>query len=440
MVNLETLKSNNCKCGHRHDVSIKNIIIRKNALEDIPLLLKSLTEQRKIYLISDKNTFKAAGRYLATILQEKGYLVSQIILTGDKIKPDTEQLFKILKEVKNDGYLIACGSGTINDLVKYLAHKFNNHYLVVGTAPSMDGYTSSVSPIIFRGIKNTYESTAPEAVVMDLNILREAPWQLMLAGIGDLLGKATSLLDWKMSHILFNEYFCERIFAIIEAQLANLINLFDRLMERDYDSVKVLIEGLINSGLGMELVGNSRPASGSEHHIAHYIDMCSMLYNKKAPLHGSQVGLGVFFTSSFYLRLKDVNFKEIKIINDKDERVERIKKAYGSKSTAILSNLDKRWKKETLTLKVLEEKEDLIKEMVYEFTPYLEGIKTIIGKTGLLQTEEVKQLYFNGWLEGGLRYGFEYRPRFTITALLYQTGLLDKWVDDMISGYPLLFV
>jgi glycerol-1-phosphate dehydrogenase [NAD(P)+] len=431
MENIESLKISNCECGRQHDISVKNIIIEENALEKVPRLLASLTAKRKVYIIGDQNTFKAAGNKLTEILKEADYAVNKIILKGDKVKPDTERLFEILEKVKNDGYFIACGSGSINDLVKYLCHKFNNCYLVVGTAPSMDGYASSVSVLTVRGIKNTYGVTAPEAVVMDLDILTSAPWEMIMAGIGDLLGKVTSLLDWRMGHVLFGEYFCNEIFTLIESQLTSLINLADRLLERDYEAIKSLIKGLIYSGLAMELAGNSRPASGSEHHVAHFIDMCGLLNNQEVPLHGIQVGLGVYYTSRFYLRLKEMDLGAIEINHLKSERIKRIKKEYGCYSEKILENLEERWERELLTRELLVEKEAEIKGMIEDFLPFLEKIKDIIQKSGLLDMEKVRELYENSWLEKGLRYGFEYRPRYTVSTLLYQAGLLDQWVNDL---------
>src|SRR5690554_4095351 len=234
--------SKGCVCGRKHRIDIKEIVIEDKALNRVPDLLNSLTQRKKIYLIADTNTYRAAGNHLYNILEKEGYMVKPIVLKGERVKPDTDYLYKILDEVANDGYLIACGSGSINDMVKYLAFKFNHRYMVVGTAPSMDGYSSVVSVLTVQGYKTTYEVKSPEAVVLDLDILSNAPWEMIQAGAGDLLGKVTSLLDWKMSHLLFGEYFCEEIFSLIEAQLAELFPLAGKLKNRDQQSIKALTE------------------------------------------------------------------------------------------------------------------------------------------------------------------------------------------------------
>src|SRR5690554_2990359 len=165
-----------------------------------------------------------------------------------------------------------------------------------------------------------------------------------------------------MSHLLFGEYFCEEIFSLMEAQLAELFPLAGKLKNRDQQSIKALAEGLIYSGLAMQMAGNSRPASGSEHHVSHFLEMTGLVHKKRVPLHGNQVGLGVYYTSRLYLGLLDLNFKELEIGKSKEDRIKRIKRVYGDYSKPILENLENRLKIEKLSKKLLIEKEETIKK------------------------------------------------------------------------------
>ena len=65
--------------------------------------------------------------------------------------------------------------------------------------------------------------------------------------------------------------------------------------------IKVLIEGLILSGLAISMIGNSRPASGAEHHISHFLET-KILNNTNIPhyFHGETVALGTYIMMNMY--------------------------------------------------------------------------------------------------------------------------------------------
>ena len=60
--------------------------------------------------------------------------------------------------------------------------------------------------------------------------------------------------------------------------------------------LSALTEALIYSGAAMMIVGSSRPASGSEHLISHYLDMNS----EKRLRHGIQCALGAVAMAAYH--------------------------------------------------------------------------------------------------------------------------------------------
>jgi glycerol-1-phosphate dehydrogenase [NAD(P)+] len=411
---------------------IKEIVIKKGALKEIPELLTRLTDEKRIYLIVDHNTFEAAGKELAEILK-KDYQVKPVFLDGEVPVPDPDSIFTILEGIDSKGYILACGSGTINDLCKFISYKLNRPYTIVATAPSMDGYSSSVAPLTVQGIKKTYQAVSPEAIIADLDILQESPWELIQAGFGDLLGKATSLLDWQLGRILFNEYYSSKAVDLVKDSLVKIIKPGHRLKERDIETIEVLSQGLIDSGLAMLMVGNSRPASGSEHHISHFLEMYGLMYNQKLPTHGIKVGLATYFTSVFYLRLKELDFSLLKINDDREERARRIKEDYLERAEPVLNVLTRR--KEVLTTARLREKEREIKEVIGDYSEYLLEIKDLLNDSGILEREDIRSLR-KSWLLKALQSGFEIRERYTVTTLLKQLGLLDSWSNELLADWP----
>ncbi|AGB41677.1 glycerol dehydrogenase-like oxidoreductase [Halobacteroides halobius DSM 5150] len=424
-----------CDCGREHKVPIKEVIIEDNALKKVPNLIDKLTDEDKIFLVGDQNTFAVAGNQLVDILEASDYEVEIITLREggkDHVIPDPKALFAILEKIDNQGYIIACGSGVINDLTAFVSAKLDRPYTVVATAPSMDGYASSVSSLTIDGVKKTYVTTPPEAIIADLDILKEAPWEMIQSGFGDLLGKMTSLLDWKLSRILFNEYYCSRAVNLVEEELENIIQIGGKLQDRTEESIATLTKGLISSGLAMLMVGSSRPASGSEHHISHFLDMYSALHNVKVPTHGIKVALGTYFSSAFYSRLYKLDFTDLSIDYNKEERINRINKGYQENAPKILKLLTARWAKDRLDIGQLENKEKEIKAMIDQVYHNLTKIPDLLLKVGILERKDINELN-KDWIEAAIRYGFEIRNRYTVTTLLSQIGYLDQWAKELVE-------
>ncbi|HMA59511.1 MAG TPA: sn-glycerol-1-phosphate dehydrogenase [Halanaerobiales bacterium] len=423
-----------CSCGKEHHINIKEIIVGRDILNNIPKTLPALTDKKKVLLVSDNNTYQAAGEKASRILKEAGFKVNNLILTGNQVKPNPTNLFKIIREYTEDQYIIACGSGSINDLTGYASYKMGEPYSVLATAPSMDGYASSVASITAEGVKQTYNTAPAEAIFADIEVLRKAPLDLILAGYGDLLGKTTSLLDWKLADILFNEYYCEKAVSIVKNELKNIIQLLKKGNIRAAENIETLIKGLIYSGIAMLMVDSSRPASGSEHHISHYLEMFGEKENIDLPYHGIKVGIGTLFTTSFYLKLKKLDFSKLEIRLNKDKREEEIKKIYGDRAQPILDNLYERWNKESITKDEIKNKEYDIKNLIDHNIEIIKKARKILTENNFLQADKTENIS-KKLLKNAIRYGFEIRTRYTVTTFLNQVEKLDEFVDALLEYY-----
>ena len=421
-----------CSCGREHKINIKNISVGKNVLNKIPKIINSLTDKKDILLISDQNTYAAAGKQAKSILENNNFQVNELILTGEKVKPNPTNLFKIIKESREKDYLLACGSGTINDLTGFASYKMGKPYSVIATAPSMDGYASSVSSITAEGVKQTYNTAPAEAIIADINVLKEAPFDLIQAGYGDLLGKTTSLMDWRLANILFNEYYCTKAVRTIEIELIKIINLANQGSIRSPESIEALIKGLIYSGIAMQMVGSSRPASGSEHHVSHFLEMFGDNSNYKMPRHGIKVGMATLFTTYFYHKLYKLDFEKIDLSLEKKKREKDIKNIYKDRSKQILKNLNERWEQEKITKEELLAKEKEIKDFIEEHLELIEKSREILSNQGYIFKEHINNLP-KDILRDALRFGFEIRARYTITTLLNQIDLLDSSINEVMA-------
>jgi glycerol-1-phosphate dehydrogenase [NAD(P)+] len=322
MVNI----SFECSCGKEHSVKIKKICISNNVTTDIINIL-SQYKSDKIFLMADNNTYLISGKNIEDKLKKEHLNLKQFVFqTRNHLIPDEKALGRLLIEIEEDTTLIiAVGSGTLNDLARILSYKLKIPYIIVGTAPSMDGYASSVSPLIIDGFKKTFEAIYPMAILADLKAMKKAPKEMITAGFGDIIGKYIALTDWKLSKTINNEFYCENVVNLINNAIEKCTYNIDGILNRETSSIQSLIEGLILSGIAIGLVGNSRPASGAEHILAHYWEMNFLANGKIAPLHGNLVGVGTVVVLKLYELIKkeaniviDIpNYETIKVLLDK---------------------------------------------------------------------------------------------------------------------------
>ena len=293
-----------CGCGKKHRIDIKHIYVGENVYNRILDVAKEILP-KEILLVSDNNTYKALGKCVENELTESGYKINNIILVsnGDLI-PDEKAIGRVLVEVNNETQLIvAVGSGSINDICRIISAKTHIPYVIMGTAPSMDGYASTVSPLIIDGAKVTYPGTNPYAIIADSNIMKDAPFEMICAGFGDILGKYTALSDWRLSNTIHNEYFCDTTEKLVRNAMYKCFENIEGAVKRDVKAIQYISEALILSGIAMTLSGNSRPASGAEHHLSHYWEIDKLSRKLEHPLHGNSVGVGTVISAWLYKKL-----------------------------------------------------------------------------------------------------------------------------------------
>ena len=315
-----------CSCSrgsHRAPLVIREI--SSGAIDSIPDMLK---QYKKIYVVADSNTYRVAGARVEEILKDKGMHFRTLVLDGEVVLPNVETLGKIVLFANDPGakadmfapselpdFILAVGSGTINDSCRLASFRLGLPYGIVCTAPSMDGYASAGTPFLHSGSKSTVQCTTPKYIIADLDVLKDAPFDMMLAGIGDMFGKYTGLIDWELARDYSGEYFCEKIAAdVLEATNKCLENGY-ALERRDKESVRNVMEGFLVTGLGMAYTGNSRPASGSEHIIAHAWELYDIENGFRPHLHGLEVceatRLVAFMYKILYSETKDTRLKQL---------------------------------------------------------------------------------------------------------------------------------
>ncbi len=305
-----------CSCGKKHIANIENIAVGKGVIEKVTDFLatqklrdgSTLTTEDKIFFVSDVNTHAVAGEKVEAMVKAAGYPTASYIFPYKSMHAEEQYANEIREAMPEDTkLLIAVGSGTINDLSRYVAFNAGIPYYIVATAPSMDGYTSNVSPLVHNNLKITYGAQCAEAIIGDTDILATAPDVMIAAGLGDVLGKYLAINDWKLSQIINDEYYCPEVGELVLYSVKKCVDTVPGLVKRDSDALQYLMESLVLIGIAMSYIGFSRPASASEHHISHFLEMKSIFQHEYGELHGTCVGMATCIVSDMYAKFLTMN-------------------------------------------------------------------------------------------------------------------------------------
>ncbi len=292
-----------CSCGRQHNTDIKQIYIGPAAAAKLAGLARELGGE--LLLVADSQTWPAAGAALQKYLRQENLVANELVLPGKPaLVADERAVFAILaKSSRKTCLMVAVGSGTINDLVRYVSYKLAVPYAIYATAPSMDGYASSVAALTVADMKQTMPAWGAAAILADPAILAASPAPMIAAGLGDILGKYTAVADWRLGQLVEGEYYCPRVAADILATAGRCLDMAGSLGEREPAAVSKVMAALLETGIAMSYVGNSRPASGSEHHLSHFWEMAYLNRGQAQLLHGTKVGLATLLMAALYQKL-----------------------------------------------------------------------------------------------------------------------------------------
>lgn len=306
-----------CSCGKVHNALLDDYIVGKGAIGEIASLMARYGATRP-YLIADRNTYQAAGKQVCKVLDAHNIPYSLYVFSQETIHPNEEAVGSAAMhyDVSCD-MVIGIGSGVINDIGKLISKLTKTPYIIVATAPSMDGYASATSSMDVDGLKTSVPSRCANVIVGDLDVLREAPVQMLISGLGDMLAKYVSICEWRISNLITGEYYCPTVAEYIRKALKKCVDHAEGLLNREEEAVRAVFEGLIIGGVAMNYAGLSRPASGVEHYFSHVWDMRALEFGMPASTHGIQCALGTLYALRIYEQVKkytpDVALAEQKV-------------------------------------------------------------------------------------------------------------------------------
>lgn len=402
-----------CGCGQTHSCAIAHIKLGSGVLEELPELTRAYGS---ILLVADGNTFPTCGDRVEALLGNR-LEATHIFRQEGLLVPNEEAVAALQARMtpKTD-LILGIGSGVIQDLCKYVSFQAGLPYQIIATAPSMDGYASKGAAMILGNMKVTAATHVPQVIWGELEILRNAPMELIQSGYGDILGKYSCLNDWKLSALVRGESFCQAVYDLVDTLLRQTVPLGPKLLARDADAVARLMEALVGVGIAMAYVGNSRPASGSEHHLSHFFEITGLLENSFYFIHGTDVAYSAVYTQR--LREQLLKLEQPRAgCHDPAHWQAQIRRIYGSAADGVVQLQQQLgWYRED-RLPVYREKWPQIRQILAQAP----ASQTLIGHLHSigLDMEAFDRAYGQAKIRDALLYGKDLKDRYSVLWLYY---------------------
>jgi glycerol-1-phosphate dehydrogenase [NAD(P)+] len=278
----------NPETGLRATVPYEKIVIRESLAGAEADLVAGLKLGDRHTVVVDANTWDAMGSRVAKAL---GTLGPVDVITLDSPHADIKTAADLQEKLSGSEAVIAVGSGTINDLCKFVTGNTGRRYAVFATAASMNGYTSTTASMTLEnGLKVSLPSHAPSGFFVDLSVSAAAPTYLSASGFADCLVRSVAQVDWWMSHRIIGTLYSKVPYLLQEEDEAQLNARTAGIAEGDVAANGYLYRVLTLCGLGISFTGMSNHGSMGEHQVSHYID-CFAGDKHPGSLHGQQVGV-----------------------------------------------------------------------------------------------------------------------------------------------------
>ncbi len=200
-----------------------------------------------------------------------------------------------IAEVPECDTVVGIGGGQAIDLAKYLAWKRGIRLVSIPTVLSVDAFVTPAA-----GIRRNHEveyvgKTSPDPLVVDYDLVRTAPPELNIAGVGDLLSIHTATFDWSLADQAGKSEFPFSHFDVNKARefLNDVLDLASEIRDCTDRGLQAIVDGYMCINTICLPAGHYRVEEGSEHYL--FYELEERL--KRPFVHGNIVGLGIYLLS-----------------------------------------------------------------------------------------------------------------------------------------------
>ncbi len=317
-----------CECGRDHELRTKLVVCEYGALKNFDKHMTDCGLSGFRTVIYDTNTYNLPSVIHVPADQE-------IVLNAEGLHSEKGMIEDMMKLfARKPDYIVTVGGGTLMDFARYCAYKLGIPFVAVPTIVSSDGFTADICSIIIDGQKKSIPMQAADAVICDMDIVSGAPKFLTIAGVQDILAKHVSIADWKIAHLVSGEYFCPKVCGMAQEALDIMTRCAQELAEGKEPDYEAMAYTQMLSGLTMQILSNSRAASGAEHLVAHLVEMKPKGFEHAHGMHGECVGVGTIMCAHAYHEYAKRGSIEVKPFRPLDEAW--VREEFGALAGGIL--------------------------------------------------------------------------------------------------------
>jgi len=297
---------------------IKHMLFESNAILRTTEILLSVGAEQKhpLVVVMDETQMARNGTdlkpdYIDRLVSE-GWQVQPCWLRPDEsgqVHTDMPHIEVVQRSLSAGCAVLSIGSGVVTDITKHGSFLFQQQtggkipFVVFQTANSVSAFTSNMSPTFVDGVKRTLDSRYPDALICDLETLRDAPMEMTVGGVGDMLAVFVSFPDWLLAHHLGMDETYSELAKMLVGPLADLLlDHAEGIRAGRLESVALLAKVIALGGLAMSLSHATTPMSGFEHVMSHVLDLQAEMEHVPLAVHGSQVALASMAGAEMYRR------------------------------------------------------------------------------------------------------------------------------------------
>ena len=302
-----------CACGRDHELRTKLVVCERGALKRFDKYMEDAGLSGFRTVIYDTNTYNLPSITRVHADQE-------IVLEAAGLHSEKGLIEDCMtKFVRKPDYVVVVGGGTLMDFGRYSAWKLGIPFVAIPTIVSSDGFTADICSIIIDGQKKSIPMQAADAVICDIDVVAGAPRFLTIAGVQDIMAKVISIADWKIASLVSGVYFCQKVCDMAQEALDRMTKCAYDLKDGKEPDIETMAYTQMLSGLTMQILSNSRAASGAEHLVAHLVEMKPRGFENAHGLHGECVGVGTLLVAEAYHKLAERESIEVKPFRPLDE-------------------------------------------------------------------------------------------------------------------------
>lgn len=302
-----------CECGRDHELRTKLVVCEHGALKNFDKYMEDAGLSGFRTVIYDTNTYNLPS--ITHVAADQEIVLEAVGLHSEKgLIEDC-----MTKFVRTPDYVVVVGGGTLMDFGRYSAWKLGIPFVAIPTIVSSDGFTADICSIIIDGQKKSIPMQAADAVICDIDVVAGAPMFLTIAGVQDIMAKVISIADWKIASLVSGEYFCQKVCDMAQEALDLMTKCAYDLKAGKEPDIETMAYTQMLSGLTMQILSNSRAASGAEHLVAHLVEMKPRGFENAHGLHGECVGVGTLLVAEAYHKLAERESIEVHSFKPIDE-------------------------------------------------------------------------------------------------------------------------